>query len=252
MQRTGEALILAARAFGERDAMVEVYCPEHGRLRGLVKGGRGSRGGMQALLQPFNTVRYEHFRRLDSQLGTLTLELVKSRAAVWLGHSHGMAAGNFVVPYMSELLTLLLPEEHPYPGLAPRAVRLLEEPCGWQQVVAFELWLLDAVGYGLRLRPEEAVACAEGSALAYVSPASGRAVPYKVARGYEDRLLPLPHSLGGLECGEAEDFQQAWRLTGFFIDKALQGKALHGNELAARVRLANWLAGGLAKQALAA
>ncbi|TKW61626.1 MAG: DNA repair protein RecO [Blastochloris viridis] len=243
MQRTGEALVLATRAFGERDAMVELYCPEHGRLRGLVKGGRGSRNGMQAMLQPFNTVRYEHFRRLDAQLGTFTLELVKSRAAVWLGS----ATGGFVVPYISEVLTALLPEEHPYGGLAARTVRLLEDPCGWQQVVAYELWLLEAVGYGLRLRTEEAVECAEGSALAFVSPASGRAVPRKVAQGYEERLLVLPYSLGGPECEEAEDYKRAWRLTGFFIEKAL-----HGKEMASRARLGSWLAHGFQQEKQAA
>lgn len=243
MQRTGEALVLATRAFGERDAMVELYCPEYGRLRGLVKGGRGTRGGMQAMLQPFNTVRYEHFRRLDAQLGTLTLELVKSRATLWLG----AVSGSVTVPYMSEVLTALLPEEHPYGGLAARVIRLLEEPADWQRVVAFELWLLEAVGYGLRLRPEEAVECGEGSALAYVSPASGRAVPAKVARGYEERLLVLPHSLGGPDCEEAEDFNRAWRLTGYFIEKAL-----HGRELAARVRLGQWLARGVQRMEKAA
>jgi len=230
-------LVLGVRAFGERDAMVELYCREHGRLRGLVKGGRSQRGGMQAALQPFNSVTYEHFRRLDAQLGTVSLELARSRAHVWLGAA---AAGGFIVPYASEVLMALLPEEHPYAGLYERAVSLLEQPCGWQEVVAFELWVLEAVGYGLRLRPEEAVVCGEGSALAYVSPASGRAVPRNVARGYETRLLPLPHSLGGPACAEAEDFALAWQLTGHFIEKAL-----HGRVLAARGRLGAWLAAGL-------
>lgn len=237
--RDGQGMILAVKAFGERDALVELLCAERGRVRGLVKGGRGTRGGIAAVLQPFNSVGYEHFRRLDGQLGTLTLELTKSRAHVWMG----TGAGAFVVPYVSELLAGLLPEEHPYEGLHGRVIKLLEGPCGWRDVVAFELWLLDAVGYGLRLRPEEAVECDKGSALAFVSPASGRAVPEAVAKGWENRLLPLPMSLGGPDCRETDDFAMAWRLTGYFIDKAM-----HGGTMASRARLGQYYGRNIATE----
>ncbi|RYG59577.1 MAG: DNA repair protein RecO [Alphaproteobacteria bacterium] len=228
--RNGQGLVLAVKPFGERDALVELLCAERGRMRGLVKGGRGTRGNVQATLQPFNGVGFEHFRRLEGQLGTLNVEMVKSRAHVWMG----VGAGAFVVPYLSELLAGLLPEEHPYEGLHTRIVKLLESACSWRDLIAFELWLLDVVGYGLRLRPEEGVA-GEGSGAAdwaYVSPASGRVVDKASARGYEARLLPLPMSLGGPDCNEVDDFAMAWRLSGYFIDKAL-----HGGTLASRGRL---------------
>lgn len=229
--RDGQALVLAVKPFGERDALVELLCAERGRVRGLVKGGRGSRGGIAATLQAFNGVGYEHFRRLDGQLGTLTVELTKSRAHVWLGG----AAGGFVVPYLSELLAATLPEEHPYDGLTERVLKLLASDLSWRELVAFELWLLDAVGYGLRLRPEEGVTGVAEADWAYVSPASGRIVARDKATGYEQRLLPLPLCLGGPECGESDDFAMAWRLTGFFIEKAL-----HGGTMASRVRLGNY------------
>lgn len=236
--RNGQGLVLAVKPFGERDALVELLCTERGRVRGLVKGGKGTRGGIAAILQPFNSVGYEHFRRLEGQLGTMTVELTKSRASVWMG----MSEGAFTVPYLSELLAALLPEEHPYEGLHGRVVNAVEGINGWRGVVAFELWLLEAVGYGLRLRPEEAVACEVGSALAYVSPASGRAVPEGVAKGWEDRLLPLPMCLGGPDCNEADDFTMAWRLTGYFIEKAL-----HGGTMASRARLGNHYGREIAK-----
>ena len=235
--REGQGLVLAVKPFGERDAVVELLCAERGRMRGFVKGGRGSRGNVQATLQPFNGVGFEHFRRLEGQLGTLTVELVKSRAHVWMG----LGAGAFVVPYLSELLAGLLPEEHPYEGLHGRVVRLLESACDWRELVAFELWLLDHVGYGLRLRPDEGVrglgseGARDDGEWAYVSPASGRVVDRAAAKGYEARLLPLPMSLGGPDCGEMDDFAMAWRLTGAFIEKAL-----HGGTLASRSRLGSY------------
>jgi DNA repair protein RecO (recombination protein O) len=220
----GEAFVISVKPFGERDALVELLCAERGKVRGLVK------RGAAAVIQPFNTLRYEHFRRLDGQLGSLTVEMVKSRAGVWIGQG----AGAYVVPYLSELLRMLLPEEHPYDGLYARVLALLDGPMAWRDVVAFELGLLDMVGYGLRLRPDE-VACAENSALAYVSPASGRAVPLMVAKGWEGRLLELPACMGGPECAEMDDFAKSWRLAGHFI-----AKAGHGAELVARGRLGGY------------
>lgn len=221
--RCGEGLVLSVKPFGERDALVEILCAEHGRLRGLVKGGRSARGQMAAALQPFNNVRYEHFRRLDGQLGTLTLELSRSRASVWLGGG----AGAYAVPYVSEVLCAVLPEEHVYDGLWGRVAALVDGPLGWRDVVGFDLWLLEIVGYGLPLR--EVVG--EGE-VAYVSPASGRPVGREMAKGWEHRLLHLPPCLGGPECTEVEDLVRAWRLAGHFITKAV-----HGRELAARGRL---------------
>jgi DNA repair protein RecO (recombination protein O) len=231
--RNGQGLVLAVKPFGERDAFVELLCAERGRMRGLVKGGRSTRGNIVATLQPFNSVGFEHFRRLEGQLGTLNVELTKSRAHVWMG----MTAGAFVVPYLSELLAGLLPEEHPYEGLHMRIVKLLESACEWRDVIAFELWLLDVVGYGLRLRPDDGVlGQGDGAAdWAYVSPSSGRVVDVASARGYETRLLPLPMSLGGADCDETQDFAMAWRLSGYFIDKAL-----HGGTLASRGRLGQY------------
>jgi|GEM_PF-5324551 len=233
--RSGEALVLAVKPFGERDALVELVCPERGRMRGLVKGGRSSRGGMAAVLQPFNTVKYEHFRRLDGQLGSLSVELAKSRAHVWLNGG----AGGYVVAYLSELLREILPEEHPYDGLVAQVLALLGSG-GWHEVILFELWLLEAVGYGLRLHPDEGVA-GDGGAWAYVSPSSGRIVTESAARGWEGKLLALPACLGGPMCSAAEDLARAWRLTGAFLTRALHGKAL-----LARGRLAEYHARTLA------
>lgn len=232
--RNGQGLILSVKAFGERDALVELLCAGQGRMRGLVKGGKGTRGNIQATLQPFNSVGYEHFRRLDGQLGTLTVELTKSRAHVWMG----MGSGSFGVPYLSELLAGLLPEEHQYEGLHERVMKLLASDFNWREMVAFELWLLEAVGYGLRLRPEDGVKELRDEGImgeedwAYVSPVSGRVVERSAAVGYETRLLPLPMSLGGPDCSETDDYAMAWRLTGYFIEKAL-----HGGSMVSRARL---------------
>lgn len=236
--RTGVGLVVSSAAFGERDALVRVLCPERGMISGLVKGGRGK----AAVIQPFNAVGYEHYRRLEGQLGTLTLELQVSRAAAWMGGG----VGGYLVAYLSELLAAVLPEEQAYVELVGRVERLLGEGVqglGWREVVAFEMFLLEAIGYGLRLQD---VVEGEGE-IAFVSPSSGRSVTRGAARGWEAKLLDLPHCLGGPVCGEMEDFLRAWKLTGSFL-----ARALHGKTLAARGRLADCFLRGMERMAAAA
>lgn len=219
--------------------MVRVLCPERGLISGLVKGGRGK----ASMIQPFNAVGYEHYRRLEGQLGTMTLELRVSRAAAWMRGG----LGSYLVAYLSELLAAVLPEEQVYAELGGRVEALLDGAAGWREVVIFEMFLLETIGYGLRLQDvvveEQRGEGAEElrrDEVAFVSPSSGRSVTRGAARGWEAKLLDLPYCMGGPECGEVEDFLRAWKLTGSFL-----GRALHGKTLAARGRLAEYLVRGM-------
>lgn len=220
----GTAYVLGTRRWGESGVVAVLFCPERGVVRGLIKRADA------AVLQPFNSVSYKHTRRLDTQLGSLQLELVQSRAALWMGQSSsalGVAAA-------ADILAALLPEEHPYPAIAAVLPPLLAGDWSWRAYAAFERVVLEHTGYGMYLN--DPVPCAEGSALAYVSPTSWRAVPINVARGWEHKLYILPACWGGLEADEATDCRAALALTG-----ALLGRALHGpfaqEKLASRARL---------------
>jgi DNA repair protein RecO (recombination protein O) len=220
----GTAYVLGTRRWGECGVVAVLICPERGVVRGLIKRADA------AVLQPFNSVSYKHTRRLDTQLGSLQLELVQSRAALWMGQSSsalGVAAA-------ADILAALLPEEHPYPAIAAILPPLLAGDWSWRAYAAFERVVLEHTGYGMYLN--DPVPCVEGSALAYVSPTSWRAVPINVARGWEHKLYVLPACWGGLAADEASDCRAALALTG-----ALLGRALHGpfaqEKLASRHRL---------------
>ena len=220
----GSALVLQARPWGEGGVVAMLFCPGRGLIKGLVK------RGATATLQPMNRVAYRHTRRLDSQLGTLQLELTKSRAALWLGQP-GKALG---VAAVADLLAALLPEEHPYPVVAEVLDALLESDFGWQAYAGFERVLLEQTGYGLQL--QDPVPCAAHSPLAYVSPTTWRAVPRQVAQGWEAKLLTLPACWGGLPMPEYDDCTAALSLTGALLSRALHGP-FAAEKLAARERL---------------
>ncbi len=210
---SGEGLFLGARSVGETGDIATVFGLETGILRGLCRKTSAIAG---------DTVRFEHSRRLENQLGRLTCEVSVSRAAFVLSDT----AASLVMAYMSEILPVLLPEEHPYPALYADVTALLQESAPWwQRLAVFERALLGAVGYGLSLA-DDAVPCAVGAPLVYVSPSSGRAVSRVVGLPYHERLLPLPALWGGVPCDAATDCRQTLTLTGSFLERALHGKIL--------------------------
>lgn len=223
----GDAILLSARTWGEGGVLCTLFSREHGVMRGLMKRKPdGVIGG--------DTVRFGHMRRLPTQLGTLKLELAVSRAA-WVMNDPAAA---LLVGYLAEVMPAALPEEHPYPELYSAMETLWHgEGPWWKKLAMFERALLAASGYGLSLQ-DDAVPCAEGSQLTYVSPTSGRAVSAVVGAPYAERLLLLPALWGGPPSDETTECNRALRLTGAFLSRVCQAR-LHGKDLVARARLAD-------------
>lgn len=226
----GDAVLLSARTWGEGGVLCMLFAKEQGLVKGLMKRKPdGVIGG--------DTVRFSHMRRLPTQLGTLKMELTVSRAA-WVMNDPAAA---LLVGYLAEVLPAALPEEHPYPELFMALESLWHgEGPWWKKLALFERSLLAASGYGLSLQ-DDAVPCAEGSQLTYVSPTSGRAVSAAVGEPYAERLLMLPALWGGPPSDEPTECSRALRLTGAFLSRVCQHK-LYGKELVARTRLADHVA----------
>ncbi len=224
MLQEGSALVLTAKPWAEGGAVATLLCAQHGVVRGLLKRAKA------AELQAFNTVHYRHARRLEAQLGTLTLELTCSRAHLWLGHPLPAMA----LAAAADTLAAALPEGHPYPAVHQVVGNLLASSLGWRAYAGFERVLLAEIGYGLQL--ESPVPCPENSELAYISPTTLRSVPRAVARGYEHRLFVLPHCWGGPLADEAADCAAALGLTGTLLARAIHGPFAQ-EKLSARSRL---------------
>lgn len=219
-KREGEALLLSVRRTGENGLLAEIFSREHGRIAGLCRRLDGLMAG--------DSVRFVHTRRLEGQLGSLTLEVQTSRAALMMTEP----TAPLMAGYLAELAHTALPEDHAYPAVFAAMQQVWQGASPWwQRLAALERTVLEATGYGISLA-EDAVPCAAGGALCYVSPRSGRAVSAVTASGYEDRLLPLPHIWGGPVADAATDAVHALRLTAAFL-----AKLLHGKDLTSRQRL---------------
>lgn len=219
MEWRDQGILLSVRRHGETSAIIEVLTPQHGRHAGLVRGGAGRTQG--PVLQPGAQLSLDWNARLADHLGHFRVELIRARAAAIMADRAALAALNAV----SALLVRLLPEREPNPEVYASTLALVDALGGadprWPvRYAAWELMLLDALGFGLDLG-----SCASTGTrqdLVYVSPRSGRAVCGVAGAPYADRLLPLPQFLVGegrpAVAPGIGDVGAALRLTGHFIE----------------------------------
>jgi DNA repair protein RecO (recombination protein O) len=173
---------------------------------------------MRPVLQPGNRVQVSWRARLESHMGSFSVEPLRARAGDVLADPLRLAALSSVCA----LCAFALPEREAMPLLQVRTEALADaiaDGAGWlRDYPLWELALLEATGFALDLTVCAATGATDG--LLYVSPRTGRAVSAAGAGGYEDRLLPLPPVLLG---GEATlgGVREALRTTGHFIDTRL-------------------------------
>lgn len=211
-----EGILLSVRRHGETSSIIEVFTPGHGRHAGIVQGGASRR--VAPLLQPGAQLDVSWRARLDEHLGTYTVEPVRSRSGL-MADRLALAGLNSVCA----LLHFLLPEREAHLALYHATLGLLDRIGageGWApDYLRWELGLLEEMGYGLDL-----TRCARTGTrddLAYVSPASGRAVARGAAGEWADRLLPLPACLLGQGPAAPGDIAAGLRLTGYFLEHRL-------------------------------
>ncbi len=212
-----EAALLAARPFGETSVIIEVFSAAHGLHAGVVRGGTSRK--VAPTLQPGAQLSVAWKARLDSHLGSFTVEPIRSRAAVAMGDRLALAGLNAVCA----ILVLVLPEREPHSELYERTISLLDL-LGQSELwpLAYLRWeqaLLEEMGFGMDLS-----ACAvrgTNEELVYVSPKSGRAVSRQAAGEWADRLLPLPPVLAGQGDATNEEIVIALRTTGYFLEHRL-------------------------------
>ena len=212
-----EAALLATRPFGETSVIVEVFSADHGRHAGVVRGGTSRK--LAPILQPGAQLSVAWKARLESHLGSFTVEPVRSRAAAAMGDRLALAGLNAVC----SLLAMVLPEREAHQPLYARTIALLDL-LGQSDVwpLAYLRWeqaLLEEMGFGLDLS-----ACAVRGVnedLVYVSPRSGRAVSREAAGEWADRMLPLPEVLAGKGEASNAEIVRALGTTGYFIEHRL-------------------------------
>ncbi|MGA2045556.1 MAG: DNA repair protein RecO [Roseiarcus sp.] len=221
MEWRDEGIVIGVKRHGESAVIVEVMTRAHGRHLGLVRGGRGAR--LQGWLQPGNSLGLVWRARLEEQLGAFAVEPLHLRAGRLIGSGLALAG----LSYLGALLRLL-PERDPHEALHG-ALEIIADHLEAREVAPalvarFEMAALAELGFRLDL--ERCAATGSREELIYVSPKSGRAVSAAAGAPWRDRLLALPGFLRAASLADsptAADLADAFRLTGFFLERDLFG-----------------------------
>jgi DNA repair protein RecO (recombination protein O) len=229
MEWRDDGFIIGVRRHGESSAIVELMTRAHGRHLGIVKGGRSRR--MQPVLQQGNSISIVWRARLEEHLGVFAVEPLRQRAAVLM--ESGMAlAGVNLIGVLLRLLAERDPHESLFEMVEALADHLADTRIAPALMARFELAVLAELGFGLDL--EQCAATGGKDDLVWVSPRSGRAISRAAGEPWADRLLPLPPFLrdgAQLSNVAAADLEQAYRLTGFFLERdVLQPRGLREPE----------------------
>ncbi len=235
-----EGVILSARRFGERDAIVSIMTFEHGRHAGLVRGGAIKRG----VLQPGNHVTCEWRARLSDHLGAFRIEPVAVLRVSVIDDPLRLTA----VGSICALVDQCVGERDAHPVICAATISLIRrigEAEDWlADMPRFELLLLAELGFALELQK-----CALGGPsdhLAFVSPRTGRAVSRDKAGDYAPKLLPLPRYLIADTDPDKSEIINALRLTGHFLARNLYDPTDKPLPLA-RERLMDYLSADVAQ-----
>lgn len=214
MEWRDTGILLNTRKHGETSVILDVFTPTHGRQTGVLRGGVSRKNTPH--LQPGAQLDVSWRARLDTQLGTYTMEPIRSRAALAMGDRLSLAGLNTV----TSLLSFCLPDRLPHPAFYQRTEALLDllgQPDVWPLAyLRWEVALLEEMGFGLDLGR-----CAVTGAndnLIYVSPRTGRAVTASGAGEWVDHLLPLPPVLHGKSPMNDDETLIALRTTGHFVE----------------------------------
>ncbi len=220
MEWQDEGIILHTQALGERKQVVSLFTAAHGRCAGVLHVSHKNKGWIQC----GGKVNARWGARLENHIGYWTLELLEPNTAFLLDAPGPLAA----LLSAASLCQVALPERNAYPQLYERFEALIKDlisPAWARSYVFFELILLEELGYGLDLK-----SCAvTGSTtdLSAVSPRTGRAVCKKVAKPYQERLLPLPIFVcqeNKATTPEDKEILDALTLSGYFLERYLLGR----------------------------
>lgn len=220
MEWRDEGIILSLRKYGEFDAILDVLTRDHGRHAGIVKGGLGRRH--RGNIQPGNEVNVTWRGRLESHLGTYSIELKRSRSVAFIYDAPKLAALNSCCSLLCIGVAENEPHEYLLDGLNAffDALELSENNIvDWGPLlVKWELGLLSELGFGLNLDKCAATGGVEN--LIYVSPKSGRAVSKDAGEPYHDKMLLLPLFLtANNNPVTINDVKDGLLLTEYFINR---------------------------------
>lgn len=144
------AYLLHSRPFRDTSLILDFLTPEYGRLSAISRGGRGAGSKSKSLLQPFTPVHIS----LAGKSELKTLKSIDLRDAPIALSGEKLFSGL----YMNEIIVRLFQSHEADPDFFIQyelaLLRLVSEESPEPVLRHFELFLLDALGYGIDFSAE--------------------------------------------------------------------------------------------------
>ena len=240
MNWTDEGLLLSVNPHGEKSAIIQVLTRTKGLHAGIIQNAFSRK--MSSTLQPSSQLHLNWSSRLEEHLGSYKLDLLKTRADIFLGNKLALDVFNS----LSSLCISILAERDPMPDFYKITVKFLDQIVNqkkWEFLyLDWELDLLTSIGYGLDLK--KCVATGTTDNLFYISPKSGKAVCKEKGLKYDKKLLRFPDILRDKE--KDNEFSRlelvaGLSVTGFFLKKWITYSLQNKQTMKIRQRLIDTL-----------
>lgn len=217
MEFQSQGFITSVRPHGDASAVVSVLTPDKGRYCGYVKGAMAKK--YRGVLDSGNAVEFRWFSRLEDNLGSMTVELIKPHASDYMDDAVKLSA----LQSICAMIDMCLPERENHPAVY-EGMRVFIDHLDsdvWAETYVFlEMALLKELGFGLDLLACAATGQIDGTGndqLAYISPKTGRAVSLSAGEPYKDKLLPLPPFLIGRASDDRKDILDGLEVMEYFF-----------------------------------
>ena len=235
-----EGLLLSVNPYGEKSAIIQVLTSKKGLHAGIIQNAFSKK--MSPTLQPSSQLYLNWSSRLEEHLGSYKVDLLKTRADIFLGNKLALDVFNS----LSSLCISTLAERDPMPEFYKITVKFLDQIVSqkkWEFLyLDWELQLLASIGYGLDLK--KCVATGTTDNLFYISPKSGKAVCKEKGLKYDKKLLRFPDILRDKE--KDNEFSRlelvaGLSVTGFFLKKWITYSLQNKQTMKIRQRLIDTL-----------
>lgn len=210
-----EGIIIDVKPQGEKQAILTFFTQEHGLHKGIITVTKANSSYLQAGV--IHKVTWT--ARLSEHLGSWQIDPIYTPIPFVLNNKLALLA----LTCACEFLSSVLPEREPHTLLYDYFEDLVKgfESHHWFHLYCyFECELVRSIAMPLNFSSCAATGTKEH--LCFVSPKSGRAVSRDAAKGYENKLLPLPFFMVYPDINHTPtiaDIVQSLEMTGYFIDR---------------------------------
>ncbi len=211
-----KAIVLSKTSYSENSLILKIFTDKNGIKRGLVKGGKNIK--KSNIYETGNLIAAEWRGKNEDSLGILKCELIEANSGIFIEDTKKFLSLISLVNLIEFCFLENEKEEELFIKSHNLIKEIIKDKETWlKNYVKWELFLLTKIGFGLEL--SKCIVSDSKENLSFVSPKSGCAVSKLSAKGWENKLLPLPAFLISNVGASLLDIKNGLTLTAFFLKK---------------------------------